>query len=102
VINSQIPSNDSIESLINVDIQSVDFSDVEKVQKLLLKGQAEVKANARVIVGQRRLIQNLRMKRYRQQKRIKNLGSLICHMKEREMLSAKTSRILKVSRNNIK
>jgi len=53
VINSQIPSNDSIESLINVDIQSVDFSDVEKVGKLLLKGQAEVKAKARMIVGQR-------------------------------------------------
>jgi len=101
VINSQIPNNDSIKSLINVDIQSVDFSDVAKVRKLLLKRQAEVKANARVI-GQRRLIQNLRMKWYRQQKRVEKVGSLICHMKENKMLSAKISRILKVSRNNIK
>jgi len=38
-----------------------------------------------MIVGQRRLIKNLRMKRYRQRKRVKNVGSLICHMKEREM-----------------
>jgi len=101
VINSQIPSNDSIESLINVDIQSVDFSDVETVRKLLLKGQAEVKAKATMIVGQRRLIKNLRMKWYRQQKRVKNVGPLICYMKNREMF-AKILRILKVSGNNVK
>jgi len=88
LINSQIPSNDSIESLINVDIQSVDFSDVEKVRKLLLKGQAEVKVKAKMIVDQRRLIKNLCMKWYYKQKCVKN-GSLISHMKECEMLSAK-------------
>jgi len=101
VINSQIPSNDSIEILINADIQSVDLSDVETVRKLLLKGQAEIKAKATMIIGQRRLIKNLRMKSYRQQKRVKNVGPLICHMKKREMF-VKISRILKVSGNNVK